>query len=68
MAGRSERPALKVVSNETWNEEQIRALLPHLRCGFTENAEYSLGRSRLDWLKQVSPGVWEFHTTEPYND
>jgi hypothetical protein len=61
-------PRSKWSPNETWNEEQIRALLPHLRCGFTENAEYSLGRSRLDWLKQVSPGVWEFHTTEPYND
>jgi hypothetical protein len=54
--------------NETWTEEEIRKLLPHLRCGFTENTEWRLGRVKLDWLKQVSPGVWEFHTSEPYND
>ena len=51
-----------------WSEEQVRALLPHLKCGFTENTEWKLGSSKLDWLKQVSPGVWEFHTSEPYND
>lgn len=55
-------------SNDSWTEEQIRALLPHLRCGFTENTEWKLGHARLDSLKQVSPGVWEFHTSEPYND
>ena len=61
-------PRSKWVPNETWTEEEIRKLLPHLRCGFTENTDYRLGSSRLDWLKQVSPGVWEFHTTEPFND
>jgi hypothetical protein len=54
--------------NDTWTEEQVRALLPHLRCGFTENTVWRLGESKLDWLRQVSPGVWEFHTSEPYND
>jgi hypothetical protein len=54
--------------NETWTEKEIRALLPHLRCGFTENTEWKLGHAKLDWLKQMSPGVWEFHTSEPYND
>jgi len=54
--------------NETWTEAQIRSLLPHLRCGFTENTEWKLGYKRLDSLKQVNPGVWEFHTSEPYND
>jgi hypothetical protein len=51
-----------------WTEEQMRALLPHLKCGFTENTEWKLGSAKLDWLKQTTPGVWEFHTSEPYND
>jgi hypothetical protein len=54
--------------NDHWTEEEVRKLLPHLKCGFTESTEWRLGHSRLDWLKQVSPGVWEFHTSEPYND
>lgn len=54
--------------NETWTEAQIRGLLPHLRCGFTENTEWALGRAKLDWLKQITPGVWEFYTSEPFND
>lgn len=61
-------PRSKWSPNDSWTEEEIRALLPHLRCGFTENTEWKLGYSKLDWLKQVSPGVWEFHTSEPYND
>lgn len=54
--------------NDTWKEAEVRALLPHLRCGFTENTEWKLGESKLDWLRETAPGVWEFHTSEPYND
>lgn len=61
-------PRSKWNPNETWKEEEIRKLLPHLRCGFTENTKWELGHAKLDWLKQVSPGVWEFHTSELYND
>jgi hypothetical protein len=25
-------------------------------------------RTRLDWLRNPEPGVWEFHTTSPYTD
>lgn len=49
-------------------EDDMRKMLPHLRCGFTENTVYRLGEAKLDWLKKVSPGVWEFHTTDPYCD
>lgn len=57
--------------NETWKEEEIRALLLHLRCGFfTRTAaerEHGL-ESYLDWLKQTAPGVWEFRTVSPFTD
>ncbi len=56
------RPALG------FDEDKIRGLLPHLRCGFTEHTTWELGHSKLDWLKEISDGVWEFHTSEPYND
>ena len=61
-------PRSKWSQNDSWTEEQIRALLPQLRCGFTENTEYKLGFSKLDWLRKVEPGIWEFHTTDPYCD
>jgi hypothetical protein len=49
-------------------EDKVRALLPHLACGFTENTEWKLGHRTLDWLREVAVGVWEFRTSEPYND
>jgi len=56
------------------NEELVRARLRGLGCGFTDfvcprNPSMDEHfRTRLDWLKQVEPHVWEFHTTSPYTD
>ena len=56
------------VPNDGWSEEEIRALLPLLRCGFiTKEPTHGLD-SRLDWLRKTAPGVWEFHVTSPYTD
>lgn len=56
-------------------EEEVRAIAPHLKCGWTDfdytKAEHSMEnyfRTRLDWLRKVSKGVWEFHTTSAYTD
>lgn len=57
--------------NETWGEEEVRALLPHLRCGFisttAEQRTHGL-EPYLNWLKKTDPGVWEFYVTMPYCD
>lgn len=56
------------------NEELVRAVLKGLPCGFTEFVCPSNPtmdehfRTRLDWLRQIEPHVWEFHTTSPYTD
>jgi hypothetical protein len=59
---------------ENWKEESVRQQLKGLMCGFTEFVcpknptmdEHF--RTRLDWLRNTAPGVWEFHTTSPYTD
>ena len=60
----------------TPTEAQVRETLKALRCGFTEFVRPT-GRpmtmeevftTRLDWLRQTSPGVWEFHTTSEFTD
>lgn len=68
---------------EPWDIKQeaiIRERLLGLKCGFVEfrypkdcadpkkpsASEYF--KTRLDWLKQTAPGVWEFHTTSAYTD
>jgi hypothetical protein len=59
------------VPNDSWGEDEIRALLPHLRCGFiaTTAKERKHGlEPYLDWLRKTAPGVWEFHVTSPYTD
>jgi hypothetical protein len=59
----------------TLKEEHVRRALLGLQCGFTEfdynKAEKSMDnyfKTRLDWLIEVSPGVWEFHTTSKFTD
>ena len=59
-------------------EDRVRELLLGLKCGFTEfrypqdcegkpsTSEYF--RTRLDWLKEIEPGIWEFHTTSACTD
>jgi hypothetical protein len=56
-------------------EEKVRSLLKGFQCGFTEfdynSSPKSIDdyfRTRLDWLKRVGDGVWEFHTTSAYTD
>lgn len=59
-----------------WTEEAAARHLKGLCCGFTDykydaKADGSMDayfRTRLDWLREVAPGVWEFHTTSPYTD
>lgn len=61
-------------------EERVRERLKGLVCGFTEfrypqdckdpakptASEYFT--TRLDYLKKVSPGLWEFKTTSAFTD
>lgn len=64
------------VPSENLTEEAIKMLLPGLQAGFTDyiydpKVDASMDayfRTRLDWLRQIEPGVWEFHTTSPYDD
>ena len=58
-------------------EDYVRKRLLGLGCGFTEftyppkDREAGAGdyfTTRLDWLRNTSPGVWEFHTTSAYTD
>jgi hypothetical protein len=58
-----------------WKEEVVRDKLKGLQCGFTEHRYPEDGqsiddyfRTRLDWLRETAPGVWEFHTTAAYTD
>lgn len=59
-----------------WTEEAVAARLRGLGCGFTEykydaKADGSMEayfRTRLDWMREVAPGVWEFQTTSAFTD
>ena len=50
--------------------EAIHDRLKGLQCGFTAKTakEVEWYESRLDWLRNPEPGVWEFHITSPYTD
>lgn len=67
-----EEPTFEPVLN--WTEEGVSKHLKGLMCGFTDfkcppsPSMDDYFRTRLDWLKEVSPGVWEFHTTSAYTD
>ena len=63
--------------NDIQNEEMVRDHLKGLCCGFVEfvypptdrpATMEDYFRTRLDWLRNVSPGVWEFHTTSAFTD
>lgn len=66
--GNPDDPRSEWKPNDTWTEEEVRKLLPHLRCGFPEKPPANWASKRLDWIKKTGPGVWEFHTTSPYTD
>lgn len=51
-----------------WPEADIRACLKTLKCGFTDAEPKCWADTRLNYLKEVQPGVWEFHTTTPFTD
>lgn len=68
--------APKWIPRKGVTEEEVRAILPYMKCGFTDfvydrksdaSAE-AYFRTRLDWLRKVSAGVWEFHTTSAFTD
>lgn len=65
-------PDAPFVPSDGMSEAAVRLILPGLQCGFTpktaKDEDCQWFDTRLDWLKQVSPGVWEFHTTSPYTD
>lgn len=59
------------------DEATIRKRLAELYIGFTEFTYPPKGReataedffrTRLDWLRNTKPGVWEFHTTSAFTD
>jgi hypothetical protein len=57
------------------NEQAVKDYLKGLCCGFTDfkleqgnTSTEDHYKSRLDWLRLVSPGVWEFHVTTPFTD
>ena len=50
-------------------EERVREILRVLPVGFTDNMKpKEWWTTRLNYLKEVSPGVWEFQTTTPFTD
>jgi hypothetical protein len=59
---------------EGWSEEAAGRRLKGLCCGFTDfvcppnPTMDDHFRTHLDWLREVAPGVWEFHTTAAYDD
>lgn len=54
------------VPNDSWKEEEVRALLPYLRCGFPTKEPENWADAQLAWLKKTAPGVWEFYTISAY--
>lgn len=57
------------------NEDIVRKRLLGLNCGFTDFTYPPEGRAptpgdyfatRLNWLRNTAPGVWEFYTTSKY--
>lgn len=51
-----------------WSDFMVRSILRGIPCGFTDEPPRDWASTRLDWLKNTAPGVWEFHTTTPFTD
>ena len=58
-------------------EEKVRKVLKALDLGFTEHVYPVKGRTsepgdyyatRLNYLKEIEPGIWEWETHSPYTD
>lgn len=59
--------------DETWNKDDtedkpIRDLLRQCHIGFTDTPPADWASTRLNYLKQISVGVWEFRTISPCTD
>ena len=52
----------------TLPDQPIRDLLRQCHVGFTDTPPADWASTRLDYLKQISTGVWEFRTVSPYTD
>lgn len=49
-------------------EEQVKVQLKRLPLGFVDCKPEGWWSTRLEYLRKVSPGVWEFETRSPYTD
>lgn len=49
-------------------EDKLRQLLRAVPFGFTDSPPENWASTRLDWLRNDAPGVWEYHTTSPFTD
>ena len=55
------------------NEDAVREILQALPCGFPKHRVYEDAMeahfaTKLDWMRNTAPGVWEFHTSSPFTD
>lgn len=49
-------------------EERVREVLRALPIGFTDKKPENWADTRLDYLKVVGEGTWEFQTRSPFTD
>ena len=66
MEGFKDKDATFVRQNVT-REDIARRDAKHLG-SWTEKGEGDWASTRLDWLKMIEPGLWEWHTTSAYTD
>jgi hypothetical protein len=53
---------------EKWSKEDVIQRLTVLNCGFPTKPPENWASPHLSWLKEISPGIWEFLVTEAYTD
>lgn len=62
-------PRSKWERNRYFKEEQVREILKTLPVGFPKvDKPDGWWETKLDWIRNIEPGVWEFHTTTAYTD
>lgn len=49
-------------------ENQAREYLRKIPCGFTDAEPEGWWSTRLSYLREIEPGVWEFETITPFTD
>lgn len=50
------------------HKDRVEKALLGLQIGYVNTPPTDWADTRLDYLKVVSPGVWEFQTRDPYTD